>query len=530
MAHESDRQTDRQTGRASDRRTDREAELERQRLVRERDLYRRLLDLGGQTELEPFLKEALGLVVEVAGARQGYLELRNPRDDTVRWSIAHGFSDREVEDVRSRISVGIIAEALATGRVIDTPSALADERFASRESVHREGIQAVLCAPIGEAPPLGALYIQGRERPGPFDGDDRERAAVFARHLAPLADNLLLRRVARDAEDPTRALRKRLRLDAVVGRSSALAALLHEVSLVAPLDVSVLLTGESGTGKSLVARVIHDNGPRAAHPFVEINCAAFPEGLIESELFGALPGSHSTATRRIPGKVAAAERGTILLDEVGDLSPAAQSKLLQLLQSRTYYPLGAAEPSHADVRILAATNVDLEEAVARGRFREDLYYRLQVLPLRVPSLEERRPDIGALAERFCEEACARHRLPRVRISTGGLRALETAEWPGNVRQLAHAVEAAAIRAAGEGVARVEQRHLFPDARRAAAEETEPLTFQEATRQFQRELLAQTLVETGWNVSETARRLELSRSHVYNLIEAFQIDRGSAGSS
>jgi Nif-specific regulatory protein len=315
-----------------------------------------------------------------------------------------------------------------------------------------------------------------------------------------------------------------LRVDTVVGRSAALAAVLKQVALVAPLDVAVLLTGESGTGKSQLARVIHDSGPRAGQSFVELNCAALPAELVESELFGALPGAHSTATRRIPGKVEAAEGGTLFLDEIGELPLAVQAKLLQLLQEKTYYPLGATAPARADVRIVAATNAELQRAVSEKRFREDLFYRLQVVPIRVPSVAERAEDVAGLAAVFCAQACERHRLPRLQLSPNAQRAVQAAEWPGNVRQLAHAVEAAAIRAAGDGLLRVEREHLFPDSPSSPAAAPAVRTFQQATRQFQEDLLRRTLDETEWNVSETARRLDLTRTHVYNLIRAFALER------
>jgi Nif-specific regulatory protein len=315
-----------------------------------------------------------------------------------------------------------------------------------------------------------------------------------------------------------------LRADGVVGRSGALAAVLDQVALVSSLEVSVLLTGDSGTGKSQLARVIHENSPRAPHPFVALNCATLPEGLVESELFGALPGAHSTASRKIEGKVAAADRGTLFLDEVGDLSAAAQAKVLQLLHAKEYYPLGATRAVHADIRLIAATNVDLERAVAEHRFREDLFYRLHVLPVRVPSLDERRADIPLLAAYFSTDASRRHGLPERPLSPNGLRALESAEWPGNVRQLAHTVEAAVIRAAGEHAAQIEAAHLFPGSRAAAPESADGVTFQEATRRFQAEMLRQALEANGWNVVETARRLDLARSHAYKLISAFGIER------
>jgi Nif-specific regulatory protein len=494
-----------------------------EKLQRERDLYRRLLDLGAQQELGPLLTDALALIVEVMNARLGYLEIHDEQSgaDGPRWSASHGMTEDEVANARAVMSRGIIAEAVATGTTIVTPSAFLDPRFQERRSVQLARISAVLCAPIGHDPPVGVLYLQGPDGGAPFNDDDRATAELFARHLAPLADRLLIRKGPET--DPTRSYRDVLRLDGVIGRSAALAGLLQQVALVAPLDVSVLLTGHSGTGKSQIARVIHDNGPRARHPFIDVNCAAMPETLIESELFGALPGSHSTATRKIDGKVTAAEGGTLFLDEVGELTLSAQAKLLQLLQSKEYFPLGGTRAQHADVRIIAATNLDLRQAVAERRFRQDLLYRLQVLPMHVPPLVERRSDIAPLTSFFCAEACRRHGLPPIELSDAALRAAEAAEWPGNVRQLAHAVEAGVIRAAGEGAKRLERHHLFTDAAGGIGAD-EALTFQEATRRFQATLLRDALVAADWNVVDVAHRLDLARSHVYNLIKAFGLSR------
>jgi Nif-specific regulatory protein len=505
------------------------------RLEGERDLYLRLLNLGLQDEPEPFLEEALQLVTRVVGAHQGFLEIdgRAGASDAPRWWRAHGFSEAEIDAVRRVISRGIIAEALSTGETIVTGSALEDERFEGRRSVRGARIEAVLCAPIGRAPALGVIYLQRRVEPGPFSEEDRVKVETFARHVAPYADRLLAKKVAASREDPTLPYREKLRLENFVGRSPAAAAVLREVALVAPLDIDVLLTGGSGTGKSQVARIIHENSPRASQAFVELNCAAIPESLIESELFGAVQGAHSTAVRRIEGKLAAAQGGTLLLDEVGELSSPAQAKLLQLLQSRTYYPLGSTRPVRADLRVIAATNIDLEAAVADGKFREDLFYRLNVLPIRMPSLAERREDIAELARFFCASALERHHLPRVTISEHLADALAAAEWPGNVRQLAHAIEAAVIRAAGAGMLRLERAHVFQPASgngrgdSCAASGADPAaraTFQESTRRFQAQLIRDTLEETGWNIVEASRRLEVARSHLYALIRAFGIER------
>ena len=487
------------------------------------ELYIRLLRLGEQEELGPFLRAALGLIVEVTGARQGYLELYPDGADAndVDWRFAHGFSDEEIHAIRAKISSGIIAQAIATGRVLMTPAAYLDPRFRERQSVLSSRIEAVLCAPIGRGAPMGVLYLHGEHE---FSREQIADLEIFARHLAPFADRLIARQVQQDHGDLTRGPRAALRLAGVVGRSAALAAVFRQVALVAPLEINVLITGESGTGKSQLARVIHDNSPRAAGPFVEINCGALPETLIESELFGALPGAHSTATRRIDGKVTAAEHGTLFLDEITELPTESQAKLLQLLQSRIYYPLGGTKPVAANVRVIAATNMDVQAAIASRRFREDLYYRLEVLPIRMPTLAERREDIPELARRFIADTCLRHRLPTVTLSPSAIQSLQTADWPGHVRQLAHMIEAAVIRTNGDGAERIEPGHLFPHLSRGTGAAATSVSFQEATRRFQADLLRKNLEESDWSIPETARRLDLSRSSVYKLINVFGFDR------
>jgi transcriptional regulator with GAF, ATPase, and Fis domain len=496
------------------------------RLARECDLYRGLFRLNASSELEPFLRDALRLIVEVAGAEQGYLELFQSGDPSLgaSWCAAAGCTDQELEEIKSLVSRGIISETLGSGEIIVTPSALLDPRFRDRGSVKSANIHAVLCAPVGKDPPLGVLYLQRRSLQEMFTSEDSACAEIFVTHLAPLVHALFERQRFDERRDQTRHYRANMKLDHLVGASAGLAALLREVALVAPLDVCVLLTGETGSGKTQIARTIHDNSPRAQRPFVELNCATIPEGLAENELFGALPGAHSTATRKIEGKVAAARGGTLFLDEVSELTVAAQAKLLQLLQTGHYYPLGASQPQAADIRIIAATNTNLKEAVAERRFREDLFYRLQVLPLRVPSLAERREDIPLLARHFCTMAQRTHRLRAVELSPGAVLALTNAEWPGNIRELCHRVEAATIRAAGDNCPQVEVLHLGFDgpALRSGGGST---TFQAATRGFQRKFLEDALEGCDGNVSEVARRLDLTRGHVYTLMKTLGLQKG-----
>jgi Nif-specific regulatory protein len=487
---------------------------------KERDLYRGLLRLNLEGDPNAFLRDALELIVGVMGAAQGYLELFAPDDAEMPWRYSFGFSEKQTDEVRELVSRGIIAEAVASERVVFTPSALLDPRFRDRESVRRSRIDIVLCAPIGKDPPCGVVYLQGGA--GLAVPEANGWLTQFAEHLAPLRQHLVLRRQSQSGSE-LNGLRKRLGAHGFHGRSPALTSLLQEIEHLSPLEVGVLLTGETGTGKTEIARLIHANSPRSSQPFVEVNCAALPETLIESELFGSLQGAHSTAQRKIEGKVAAAQGGTLLLDEIGDMSMSAQSKLLQLLQAKEYYPLGASRAVKADVRVIAATHVDLQAAVAEKRFREDLRYRLEVMTVRVPSLAERSEDKGLLAAYFCERACKAHKLARLAFSPAATRAVESAEWPGNVRQLGHAVESAAIRAASQRAAQIEVHHLFPRGNDVPA--VGPTrTFQEETRRFQGDLVKRVLETNGWNVSAAARELDLTRAHLYNLINAFGLKR------
>jgi Nif-specific regulatory protein len=489
-----------------------------ERTKKERDLYLRLLQLGHHQEARPFLEESLRLIVDATGALRGYIEVHSAHD--AHWSMSQGCTSSEVEMIQAVVSRGIVQYAMASGTTIHTPSALLDERFAKQTSVRLHGIEAVLCTPLGGETPIGVLYLQGHAGGGPFNDDDIQLAETFARHVTPVLERVAKSERDRSESDFTARWRDRLDIGGIIGRSAALATVLEEVAMVARFEINVLLLGPSGAGKTHLARAIHDNGPRRIGPFLEMNCTNLTEGLFESELFGAVAGSHSTADHDRPGRIAAASGGTLLLDEIGELPLSVQAKLLQVLQSRTYFPLGGSAKT-ADVRFIAATNADLKELVRSGRFREDLYHRIAVVTIRLPSLSERPEDIVPLGEHLIAEASRSSGLPRLPFSSCARAAIQSASWQGNVRELSNALQAALFRAAAQDAATIEARHVFPD---LSAEPNRPLTFHEATRQFQRGLLESTLIANDWNVAETARQLDIARAHIYNLTRAHGLVR------
>ena len=319
--------------------------------------------------------------------------------------------------------------------------------------------------------------------------------------------------------------------DIVIGCSSAILGILRTISSIAPLDVSIFITGESGTGKSQIARVIHEQSGRHIGPFMELNCGALPENLIENELFGSQAGAHSSATKSIKGKIEVAKGGTLFLDEIGELPFAAQSKLLQFLQSGHFFPLGAATPHQSDVRVITATNSDLREAIRQKKFRRDLYYRINVYPLDIPPLRERREDILDLTDYFLNQNFGKHGINKLRVSAEAMSAIQNYDWPGNVRELKHSIEVACITASCEGERHIYARHLpFISHREEDVTKSERLSFHEATQRFQQRFLKSQLDNCGWNISEVAREISLSRSHLNHLIKSFALVRPMNGRS
>ena len=311
----------------------------------------------------------------------------------------------------------------------------------------------------------------------------------------------------------------------IAGEGPAIGELLQRIEKVAPTNARVLIVGENGSGKELVARAIHAGSPRAEQPFVEVNCAAIPSELIESELFGHMKGSFTGAFADRSGKFEQADGGTLFLDEVGDMSPATQSKVLRALQEGVVTRIGAAKSIKVDVRVIAATNKALEEEIAAGRFREDLYYRLNVVPIQVPPLRERRGDIPLLVEHFRAELTRTAGVGAKRFGADAVQALSARDWPGNVRELKNAVERLLILASGDTVTAADVAALVGGpSERPLATLLQTSTFEAFKEEAERAFLVAKLAENGWNVSETARKLAMPRSNLYKKIERYGLQR------
>ena len=315
----------------------------------------------------------------------------------------------------------------------------------------------------------------------------------------------------------------------IVGKSYAISAMTGQLEKVAVADGRVLITGENGTGKELVARAIHRLSPRSNKPFVEVNCAAIPSELIESELFGHMKGSFTGAVSDRAGKFEQADKGTLFLDEIGDMSLAAQAKVLRVLQDGEVTRIGGTKSTRVDVRVLAATNKALEEEIEAGRFREDLYYRLNVVPLHVPPLRDRREDIPLLAQHFVNVLSDRDGAAARMLDSSALEVLQRYDWPGNVRELRNVIERVLILAAGPRVTGAEVSRLTgtrpPDAS-GLGSLLECKTYDEFKQAAERAFLLHKLRDLDWNVSETARVLDIPRSHLYKKIERYGLSRES----
>jgi two-component system nitrogen regulation response regulator NtrX len=356
--------------------------------------------------------------------------------------------------------------------------------------------------------------------------DFLEKPLSLERTLIVVKNAMQARRMREDNAEFSRQLAAR---NNITGQSVAMKALRQQIGLMAPTNGRVLIFGESGTGKELIGRAMHAASLRKERPFVELNCAAIPEDYIESELFGYRHSAVPGGPQEKRGTFERADGGTLFLDEVGDMSLKTQAKVLRTLDEQRFLPVGASHPVHVDVRVIAATNKDLEEEIARGNFREDLFYRLNVIPFYVPPLRDRKEDIPLLVKEFLEEFGQQYGRPHVEISTDALNSLRQYHWPGNVRELRNLVERVLI--LNPKTQRIEKKHLpmlvyrgpkLTESGRISSKSEEFSSLVEAREAYEREFILKKLDEFHGNVSRAAEGLGLERSHLYRKMKALGV--------
>ena len=408
-------------------RADLEAQVNRYQTV-----LSRALDLAATQGLGPVAEKVLDGMLEVAGANRGVVGLI---DEAGGWQVlvARGVGGAELPEPTRHVSSSIIAEVLRTGAPIVTEDARQEEGLGGAPSVFKLRLRSVACLPlVWEGRCIGFLYLDDARTRGLFD----EAALAAVRAWLPLAAESVAR-----AQAAERALTGPLGFPT---RCKPLLIELERLERVARFDASVLLTGETGTGKSMLARKVHEGSARAGAPFVHVNCGALPEALLEAELFGAEAGAYTGARAARAGRFEAAEGGTLFLDELDTMPVSCQVKLLVALQERVITRLGSNTPVPVNVRVLAAMSTAPAAAIAQGKLREDLYYRLAVIEMRVPALRERPEDLPLIARALLERTRQRYGLPPLRLSDGALAQLYAQRWPGNVRELQNAIDRAAL--------------------------------------------------------------------------------------
>ncbi|HVU04604.1 MAG TPA: sigma 54-interacting transcriptional regulator [Polyangiaceae bacterium] len=478
-------------------------------------------ELSADGELEPRLRGALRVLDRRLGAGRSVLYTVAEDRTGLRIAAAHGV---DPDAFTGRLGSGVAGRVAATGQPIvvpvlrHDPMALSELRDTTKWTDPGWNLVAVPVSSRGVSTGVLCAYFRHRD-PGGFG----ERLAALE-VVAGLVERASRRDRKREGPDPPEApappsVDAQFEYANMVGESAVMRQIYEQISQVARTNATALLRGESGTGKELVARAIHQNSPRASHPFVKVNCAALPESLFESELFGHERGAFTGAHSRKKGRFELAQGGTLFLDEMGELPLTTQAKLLRVLQFREFERLGGTETLKTDVRIIAATNADMEGAVEAGTFREDLYYRINIFTITVPSLRERRADIPALAEYFMRKFSKEHGRKIVRISSSAMDLLCRQPWAGNVRELENVIERAVVVCNG---ATISETH-FPEAFRTASTGPEKLTLAQAVERLERQMIEEALQGEGGSMAAAARVLGTTERVVRYKIRKLRID-------
>ncbi|HTN42386.1 MAG TPA: nif-specific transcriptional activator NifA [Nitrospiria bacterium] len=502
-------------------------------------LYEISRSLASSMDLQETSRKILEILASVLDMRRGTLTLLDPETGELVIETAHGLTPEEIARGRFKIGEGVTGRVFEKGEPMIVPDVgrepLFLNRTRSRGDLTKERI-AFLCMPVkthGET--IGVLSVDRLFKNGSPDLDDDVRVLTVVASLIGQAVKLQ-HTVSREKRELLEQniqlqseLKNRYRIGNIVGQSKVMDEVFRSVLQVCKSKATVLLRGESGTGKELIARAIHYNSPRADRPFIKVNCAALPETLLESELFGHERGAFTGATQLRRGRFELADGGTLFLDEIGDIPLSTQVKLLRVLQEQRFERVGGSQTLSVDVRLVAATHRNLEAAIQEGTFREDLYYRLNVVPIFLPSLRERKEDIPLLIEYFLAR-CNKEHHKQIRIAPDVLRVMIQYHWPGNVRELENCIERMVVMAEASEITFHSMPSSIAAYFRDVREVTRPSpmdrpTLQTTVEDLERQQMLDALKKCGWVQSRAAKILGITPRQIGYKIKKYRIEPG-----
>jgi transcriptional regulator with GAF, ATPase, and Fis domain len=476
--------------------------------------YRKLFEFSSKLldkyDLNELLQELMDAVISVTNADKGFLILLE--NNELRVKVARNVRSENIDDAIAQLSDSIIAKVVKTKKPLIISDALNDDEFSSSLSVINLRLCSVMCVPLMDKDSImGMIYVGNDNVVELFEEQALEVLTIFGAQASLIVKNALL---INDLQLDRQNLRERLeamRFGRIIGSCEAMREVFKKVEKVATTDISVLITGETGTGKELIASEVHERSGRAKGPFVTINCGAIPENLLESELFGHVKGAFTGAVANKRGKFHAADGGTLFLDEIGELPVALQVKLLRALQEKSVMRVGDTRPESVDIRVLAATNKNLDHEIKTGNFREDLYYRLNVVNIHLPPLRERGEDIMVIAKyllsKFVEEFGSKVR----GLSPNAVIAVKKYNWPGNIRQMENHLKKAVVLS--------DKSMLNPEDLDLTADVLPPiLPLSQAKEEFQRSYINEVLARNNGNRTKTARDLGVDPRTIFRHLE------------
>jgi Nif-specific regulatory protein len=503
--------------------------IEVNNLIQKHDLLSTLFETGKivsqENAFDTILRLTIDKIIGATGAEKGFIIVRN-KTNKLLFEIARNNKAKDIVLPESEVSRNIIEKVFNEHETICTTSAAVDSRLGRFESVMNLGLMSVLCVPIEhDEKVLGVVYLDNRNVDGIFTESTMLFVKAFTEQVVLALRNWI---ISQELEVSRKRLEEEIRgkysFGSIIGNSPCMLHVLGLVGQVSTTDATVLIEGESGTGKELIAKAIHFNSERKDNPLVTINCGAIPESLLESELFGHVRGAFTGAINEKKGKFEIADGGTIFLDEIGEMDPALQVKILRVLQFREYSPVGSNEVRHSDVRIIAATNRDLRSLVAEKKFRDDLYYRLNVFRIELPPLRKRKEDIPVLINHFLNIFCKGKTIPD--ISPLAEKILLDYPYSGNLRELENALQRAVILCRNDIILPedlpLEMIESVSTKKKSPDQVEQKLTLKEAKVLFEKEYIENVLGENNWVIRQAARAANIDVKNFHMKMKQYGI--------